>query len=140
MLGEILHTIFPIGKIYQEYPLDLVLKCGYKDQGIEEDNQDKFLLDRARKLRADWVVLDRRLVVEFHGEHHYQAVDYGDGKGEEAYQHRLHLDMIKRSIVKEAGFFLIEWPHYEELTEDSFTEKWEEVLEQWMISQQGSKP
>lgn len=118
----------------------MVLKCGYKDQGIEEDNQDKFLLDRARKLRADWVVLDRRLVVEFHGEHHYQAVDYGDGKGEEAYQHRLHLDMIKRSIVKEAGFFLIEWPHYEELTEDSFTEKWEEVLEQWMISQQGSKP
>ena len=128
LVGEILQRLFPLGKVYQEYPLDRILKKGYRDQNIAEEHQDKFMMRRAAQLHADWVVLDRCLVVEFHGEHHFQAVDYGDGKGEENFQHRLHLDKVKRSIVNEAGFILIEWPYNEELTDDSFAKKLEEVL------------
>ena len=108
--------------------MDLILRKGYKDQGVEEEFQDQFMLKRAKSLRADWVVLDRDLIVEFHGQHHYGAVDYGDGKGDEAHQRRLHLDSVKRRIALEAGFALIEWPYDQELTEESFLAKLDEVL------------
>jgi very-short-patch-repair endonuclease len=127
-IGELLGNLFPLCKLYQEYPLDLVLKKGYKNTGVEERLQDTIMLRRARSLRADWVVLDRNLVVEFHGEHHYKEVDYGDGKGAEAHQHRLHLDRVKRAIVRESGFMLIEWPHFEELTEQALVAKIDEVF------------
>lgn len=108
--------------------MDLILKRGYRDQGIQDEFQDQFMLKRARSLRVDWVVLDWRLILEFHGEHHYKPVDYGDGTSEEAHQHRLHLDGVKRRIAKEADFRLIEWPHWEPLTESSLAAKIDEVL------------
>jgi hypothetical protein len=123
LLGELLQQMFPICKIYQEYALDLILKRGYKDQQVEKEFQDQYLLKRAKSLRVDWVVLDRRLVFEFLGEHHYRPIDYGTGSGEEDYQHRLFLDVIKRRIVKEADFRLIEWPYYEPLTAESLVAK-----------------
>jgi hypothetical protein len=125
-VGALLKQIFPIGKIFQEYPMDLILKKGYKNAGVDLEFQDQFMLRRARGYRVDWVVLDRNLIVEWHGEHHYGIVDYGDGKGEEALARRNHLDGIKRRIAKEAGFQLIEWPHYLDLTEDTLRTKIEE--------------
>jgi hypothetical protein len=127
-IGELLKKQFPICRIYQEYPMDLILKRGYRDQKVETEFQDQFMLKRARALRVDWVVLDLRLIVEFHGAHHFQPVDYGDGKGSESYQHRLHLDGVKRRIAREADFHLIEWPHFEALTEASLAAKIDEVL------------
>jgi len=127
-VGEVLYQIFPLCKIYQEYPMDLILKKGYRDQGVDEEFQDQFMLKRARSLRVDWVVLDRNLIVEFHGKHHYEPVDYGDGKGEEAHQHRLHLDGVKRRIAKEAGFNLVEWHYADKLTPETFALKLFEVV------------
>lgn len=128
-IGGLLKELLPLYKIYQEYPLDLVLKRGYRIHQIPEEFQDQFLLKRARGLRADWVVLDLDLVVEYHGDHHYHPVDYGDGRGEEAHQRRLHLDRVKRRIIGEAGFRLIEWPHFEKLTQQTLSNRIEEVFD-----------
>lgn len=128
LVGEILHSLFPIGKIYQEYPYDLILKKGYNKQGVTAEFWNNTMIQRAKKFRADWVVLDKNLVVEYQGEHHFSPVDYGDGKGGENYAHRIYLDTVKRRILIEAGFKLIEWPHYEQLTEESLALKIEEVF------------
>jgi hypothetical protein len=124
-MGELLERIFPMHKVYQEYPLDRILEVGCKDQGRRPD---PFLLSRSRGLRADWVVLDLRLIVEYHGEHHYHPVSYGDGKAESRYQTRIHLDKIKRLIAKEANFYLMEWPFDKGLTEHSLHKRIFEVF------------
>lgn len=122
-LGEILKRKFPLNKIYQEYSYDLILKAGYNKFGVEEEYRDQLLMNRARKLRADWVVLDLAMVFEFQGEHHYAPVSYSktewEGESESNFQRRLMLDAVKRIICREANFAMIEVPHYEELTDAS---------------------
>lgn len=120
---EMLKEIYPVHVVYHEYPLSDILKKGYQVQQLGRDMQDLFLYKRASRLKADLCIPDLSLVIECQGQHHYGAVDYGDGKGEENYQHRLHLDKIKRLIYKEAGFTLLEIPYFEKLTRDELEDK-----------------
>jgi hypothetical protein len=100
--------------------MDKILKIGYNVFEVPQDQWDTGLLARATRLHADWVVLDMRLIVEFHGEHHYGAVIYGDDarKAQSAYQARQHLDLIKRRIAREAQFTYVEWPYSKKLNEE----------------------
>ena len=112
---EVLTSMFPITERYEEYPLDKVLEKGYRNQNIKDENQDQFLLSRARKLRCDFCLLKLATIIEVQGEHHYQIINYGKkdtlDKGKERFEHRKHLDKIKRLIYKEAGFNLVEIPY-----------------------------
>jgi len=124
-LGEILKELFPHHKLYQEYPLDKILEIGYRIQQIPQIYQNKFLLKRSRKYRADWVVLDLNLVFEYQGEHHFKAIDYVNDpdKALSNLETRKNLDFIKRSIVRESGFDLIEINYNEKLTTSLIQEK-----------------
>jgi hypothetical protein len=124
-MALILREIFKLNKIYEEYPYDLILKRGYDIQNIPQNNQDNLMIKTSRKYRADFCILDMGIIVEFLGEHHFESVGYGKGDDgeEERFQHRKHLDMVKRTIARESGFSLIEWPYFEDLTKESFLKK-----------------
>jgi hypothetical protein len=129
-LGEILRELFPLNKVYQEYGYDLVLQKGYKTFKVREEHQDKLMINRARRLKADWVVLDLMLVLEYQGEHHYHAIDYENNpdKAESNYQRRVMLDTVKRIICKEANFFLVEIPYHEKLTRENVSKLIEDSI------------
>jgi hypothetical protein len=120
-LGEILSRLFPLNKIYQEYGYDLILRRGYDAFDIPEEQRDQNLLKRARRLKADWVVLDLMFIFEYQGEHHYFPISYDGNQdaAESSFHRRAMLDSQKRIIAVEANFYLVEVPYWEQLSEDS---------------------
>lgn len=129
-LGSVLREIFPMNKIYQEYGYDMILLKGYKTFGVPEEFRDKFLLKRARRLKADWVVLDMMLAFEYQGLHHYEAIDYekNPDTAESNLQRRIMLDKVKRIICKEANFFLVEIPYWEDLSVSNLSRMIDETM------------
>ena len=99
-IGEVLRNspLFCHHKIYQEYPVDMI------DPKV------------SGRYKFDWVVLDLMLVIEVHGEQHYQPVDFG-GQGadvaEASYQEIKYRDRIKKGVALDAGFSYIEVPYHE---------------------------
>jgi hypothetical protein len=86
-------------KIYQEYPVNKINK-NYPN------GRHKF----------DWVVLDLALVIECHGEQHYQDVCFGGISLEEAHHRRMEAterDNTKQIAALEVGFTYMVVPYWE---------------------------
>lgn len=124
-MREVLKACYPIHEIYEEYPYDMILKIGYKKLETPELNHNKFLLIRAKKLRADFCIPKLSLIIEVQGEHHYKAINYNDDidEAESSLETRKHLDKIKRLIASEAEFLMIEWPYYDSISESLFLDR-----------------
>ena len=112
--GDALKRIFPLNKIFQEYPYDLILKAGYCN--VPESAKNTALIQEAKRYHADWVVLDLGLILEYQGEHHYQPIDYlGDFEmAQAALSRRQYIDKKKRAIANEANFIILEIPYFED--------------------------
>jgi len=113
-LGESLKELFPLNKIFQEYPYDKIIRKGYKLYNVPEDCWDHALLKRATRFHADWVVLDLCLIFEWQGEHHFSPIYYNSEleKADAAYAARVIVDKKKRYMAQEARFKLLEIPYY----------------------------
>jgi hypothetical protein len=86
-------------KIYQEYPVNRVLKT-YKN------SRHKF----------DWVILDLFLVIECHGEAHYGPVQFGGISKEDAeinFRSQQVRDESKREAAISAGFTYVIVPYWD---------------------------
>ena len=86
-------------KIYQEYPVSRV-------NPEYHNNSHKF----------DWVILDLYLVIEAHGEQHYNPVAFGGMDYEEAtecFLQQRHRDNSKMDAAVEAGFTYIVIPYHD---------------------------
>lgn len=117
LCGEAIRNIFPLNKVYQEYPYDKILKAGYTKYNTPRDVWNSAMMQEASRLHADWVVLDIGLIIEFQGEHHYGPVGYDSDydKAESNYMRRHYLDKKKRAIANEASFIYIEIPYFENM-------------------------
>lgn len=84
-------------KIYEEYPVNRI-------NPTFSSGRHKF----------DWVILDLQVVLELHGESHYQAVDFGSEGNEKAldnYYAGKYRDKIKAQAAVDAGFTYVEIPY-----------------------------
>jgi hypothetical protein len=116
-----LREIFPLAKVYQEYPYDLILKRGYSVNRTPKDVWNNVLLREASRFHADWVILDYCTILEYNGEHHYRPIDYkNDHEAALAsFARRQILDRKKKYIANEAQFSFLEIPFFEEIDIDS---------------------
>ena len=129
--GEALKRLFPLNKIYQEYPYDRIMRRGYSISRVPKDAWDSAMLSQASTLHADWVVLDLCLILEYNGEHHYQEIDYtrDANAAQAAYMRRQYLDKKKRKMANEAGFAILEIPYFEDdISDEGLVDKIREVL------------
>lgn len=118
-MRKLIANEFPIQKVYEEYPYELILKKGYRHQDI--DKQSQHLMDRGRKLKADFFLPGLGIIIEFDGEHHYKPIYYTDDKDkhDSDFESRKNLDKLKRLIAKESGYQLINWPYWQPITPDN---------------------
>lgn len=124
-VGEALRKeggIFANFKTYQEYPVNRI-------------NKDFF----SGAYKFDWVVLDLFLVIEAHGQQHYQPIDFG-GQGEKTARENFAFiqasDYSKKMAAINAGFTYIEIPYfdYDIITEDYIWQKYKENFNDKEIS------
>jgi hypothetical protein len=111
IVGEILKNMFPISKIYEEYKYNRLLLMFYKKNSFVV--RDNALIAKAGRLRADWVVLDKRLIVEIQGDQHYGPVRFGgsvDSSEMRYYDQKIN-DNTKRIIANEMNWLLVEIPY-----------------------------
>lgn len=98
-VGDVLRSsnIFGTHKIYQEYPVNKI---------------DPSYPSAAHKF--DWVIKDLFLVIECHGEQHYNPVNFGGISDEEAqinFATQRHRDNIKMDAAIHAGYTYIVIPY-----------------------------
>jgi hypothetical protein len=91
-VGDMLHAspIFSNYRIYQEYPVNMI--SPYFDSGRE---------------KFDWVIMDLMVVIEAHGQQHYQPVCFGGIPKEEAkqkYKEQVIRDLKKKLAAQKAGW------------------------------------
>jgi hypothetical protein len=100
-VGDVLRTssIFSGFRIFQEYPVSRVLSS-------YPNNRHKF----------DWVILDLSLVIEIHGQGHYNFVNWGGGCPEESlekFRNGLLRDEKKEQAAVDAGYTYIVIPYWD---------------------------
>jgi hypothetical protein len=108
LVGDFLLEFASLRRVYQEYSYFKILNKFYKT--CAEVVPDQSLLSRARKLHADWVVLDLNLIIEIQGDHHFSIVDYGYSDLDEAekrYAERIFLDKLKKKIIFETDWTVL---------------------------------
>ena len=99
-------------RIYQEYPANLI--SPYLDS----------------RLRYDWVILDWKVVIEMHGQHHYQPVRFGGITQEEAelnFQEQQERDRIKEDGATKAGWSYVVFKYDEPISLEILLKKIEEA-------------
>lgn len=69
--------------------------------------------------KVDWYVHELRLVIEVHGEQHYQPVAFGNRNAKQAFGSQIHRDIQKQKAIEDAGYYFLEIPYYQPLDEDS---------------------
>ncbi len=91
-MGNLLYAspVLSSYRIYQEYPVNMV--SPYFDSGRE---------------KFDWVILDLMVIIECHGQQHYQPVRFGGMPKKEAevkFVQQIRRDMAKKDAAKKAGW------------------------------------
>lgn len=104
-VGDMLHAspILSNYRIYQEYPVNMV--SPYFDSGRE---------------KFDWVIMDFMVVIECHGQQHYQPVRFGGISQEEAdvkFVQQIRRDIAKKNAARKAGWTYVVFK-YDEKTID----------------------
>lgn len=100
-VGEVLRAPpFSGYKTYQEYPTWRINReCSNK------------------RLHFDWVVLDLKLIIECHGEFHYQPVKMtyktSDREALLAFQDLQQRDLLKKEYAFQAGYSYVVVPHWD---------------------------
>lgn len=87
------HPLLKHYKSYQEYPVSRV-------NPTYRNNSHKF----------DWVIIDLKVVIEAHGQQHYEPVCFGGISKEEAakrYYEQVERDLEKRRAAEDAGWTYI---------------------------------
>lgn len=124
-LADILNDLYPIARIYEEYPYDKILEHGYKIQKNRFDGnikEDRYLMATASKLRADFFIKDLNIIIEVQGEHHFQPITYNNLDGGWAeFEHRKHLDKMKRLIANEGEAYLIEISYMDDFSKENIS-------------------
>jgi len=92
---KILKKLFPHHQIKEEVSM--------KINGVTK-NKD------AGKLHVDLFVKGLNIAIEVDGEHHYEAIDYGDGQGQVNFERRRYLDNLKDDIAYENGWTMVRIP------------------------------
>lgn len=113
-VGEMLRSSSLTGnlRLYQEYPANLI--CPYLDS----------------RLRYDWVILDWKVAIELHGQHHYQPVRFGGITQEEAetnLQTQQERDIIKEEGAVKAGWSYIVFKYDEPISLETLLKKIEKA-------------
>jgi len=89
-VGDLLVELFPGYEVRQEYSVNQVNKSFHS-------GREKF----------DWVVLGLKIVVEIHGEQHYEPICFGGmlmSKAKKIFEQRVVVDKQKQDAAEEAGF------------------------------------
>lgn len=89
-------------RIYQEYPVNMI--SPYYDSGRE---------------KFDWIIMDLMVVIECHGQQHYQPVRFGGITEEEAqanYAQQIIRDMLKKEAAIRAGWTYVVFKYDEKDT------------------------
>jgi len=112
---SLITSMFSNNLIYQEYPYYYILEKGYKEQNVESTKQNSVMLSLGKRLFADFFDNTLGIIYEIQGEQHYNPILWSKkiGEGEKAlskFQSQKRTDQLKRDIVIEAGFILIEIP------------------------------
>jgi hypothetical protein len=110
-MGELLATssLLANRRYYQEYPVNRI--CPYFDSGRE---------------RFDWVIMDWQVVIEMHGQQHYEPVRFGGVSQEEAellFKLRVKKDEDKQLAAESVGWKYIVFRYDENVTVQSLLDK-----------------
>ena len=86
------------------------VRCYLESKGIEFSQEHIFedLMDK-KHLRYDFFIPKKKILVEYHGKQHFEAVDHFGG--EKALQETQRRDKIKKDYAKENGYHLVEIPY-----------------------------
>jgi len=68
--------------------------------------------------KVDWFIKDLRLVIEVHGEQHYQPVAFGGRNAKSEFTKQIHRDIEKQAAIENANYLFLEIPYWIDLTAD----------------------
>ena len=117
-VGEVLRNsrVFQGYEIYQEYPLDKVdPNCRYS------------------KFHFDWVIPKLKLIIEVHGQQHYEPVRFGGISQEDAESNlcdQKYRDSLKKDTAIKVGWTYIAIPYYDSITEERILELYDMASKQ----------
>ncbi len=97
---NILKRLLPTAVIYTNYPLHRIVKCNNK------------------KLSIDFYISTFDVLLEYHGEHHYKVVDYGNTEksafiAQRALKERIALDKEKEDTINKNNKNMNVIPYFE---------------------------